>query len=82
MANVKRETAPAILPVTMTIKETAEALRCDQELVVAWSRRDEDPLPLRIAPSKRRGWFITSIEFMEWVERNCATRHDRERGLA
>ena len=56
---------------SFTPQEVARFLNIGIHAVEELSKRDEDPLPLRMVAGRTKGKFAMRDELMEWAYRNC-----------
>ena len=59
-----------------TIAQTCEMLRLTSRRINAYMEREEDPMPFRLFPDRKRGAFIHKDDLREWLMRNTVLVRD------
>ena len=55
----------------ITVVDLSKMLNIAPEYLRALGKREEDPLPIRVLPDKRKGQFVVTEEFVDWVKGNA-----------
>lgn len=55
----------------ITVIDLSKMLNIAPEYLRALGKREEDPLPIRVLPDKRKGQFVVTEEFVDWVKGNA-----------
>lgn len=58
------------MPVMVTVSDLAKQMRVDVHRFYEWARREEDPLPLRVAKGGRKSSVLVVSDWIAWWERN------------